>query len=66
MRELKTFRVDTSQLPAARANAGLPEDAPDGVVLRVALALLAGVPITEDVLSTKRRARSAYRQAAAA
>lgn len=66
MRELKAFRIDTSQLPAARANAGLPADAPEAVVMRVALALLAGEPITEDVLSTKRRARSAYRKTAAA
>jgi hypothetical protein len=52
VRERKSFRIDTSHLDAARQAAGLPEGTPDGVVVRVALAKLAGVEITPDVLDT--------------
>lgn len=71
MREVKAFRIDPSVLPVARKRAGLPEGTPDGVVVRVALALMAGLPITDEVTDTTggagslaRRAKRAARQAA--
>lgn len=69
MRVRKTFRIDTSLLPLARKRAGLPADAPEGVVMRIALATLAGVEVTPEMLDTKGRnggRRNAADQAAGA
>jgi hypothetical protein len=42
-RERKSFRIDTALLDPARQRAGLPANAPEGAVIRYALAMLAGV-----------------------
>lgn len=49
MRVRKSFRIDTSLLGAARERAGLPADAPEGAVVRYALARLADIDPTDHV-----------------
>jgi hypothetical protein len=48
-RERKSFRIDTALLDPARKRAGLPADAPEGAVIRYALAVLAGVDPAEHI-----------------
>jgi hypothetical protein len=61
MRVLKGVRLDPSLIEPARKRAGLPENAPEGAVVRYALAVLAGVDPKDHIDWTGGRGAASYR-----
>jgi hypothetical protein len=60
-RERKSFRIDTALLDPARKRAGLPANAPEGAVVRYALAVLAGVDPAGHIDWTPGRGSASHR-----